>query len=59
MEKKEIREIEFLLIAAQKNIIRTNYVKAKIDKWQQNKRCSLCGDKDETVNHISERSKLA
>ena len=35
----------------------TNYVKAKIDKTQQN---SKCGDRDETINHIiSERCKLA
>ena len=31
-----------------------------IDKTQQNSRCRLCGDRDETVNHIiSECSKLA
>ena len=36
-----------------------NYVKAKIDKTQQNSRCRLCGAKDETANHIiSECSKL-
>ena len=30
------RETESLLIAAQNNAIRTNYIKAKIDKTQQN-----------------------
>ena len=34
-------------------------MKEKIDKTQQNSRCRLCGDRDETVNHIiSECSKL-
>ena len=46
------RETESLLIAAQDNAIRTNHIKARIDK--------ICGDRDETVNHIiSEGSKLA
>ena len=53
------RETESLLIAAQDNAIRTNHIKAKIDKSQQNRKCRLCGDKDETINHISECSKLA
>ena len=35
-------------------------MKARIDKTQQNSKCRLCGDRDETVNHIiSEWSKLA
>ena len=33
-------------------IIRTNDVKAKIDKTQQNSKCWLCGDRDEMINHI-------
>ena len=54
------RETKSLLIAAQKNVIRTNYVKARIDKTQQNNWCRLCGDRDETINRIrSESSKLA
>ena len=36
------------------------YLKAIIDKTQQNSRCKLCGEGDETINHlISECSKLA
>ena len=27
------------------------YITAKIDKTQQNYRCRLCGDRDETLNH--------
>ena len=52
-------ETESLLIAAQNNAIRTNHIKTIIDKTQQNNKCRLCGDRDETINHISECSKLA
>ena len=49
-----------LLIAAQNSAIRTNHIKARIDKTQQNSKCRLCGDKDETINHIiSGCSKMA
>ena len=40
------RETEYLLIAAQYNAIRTNHIKARIDKTQQNSKCGLCGDRD-------------
>ena len=54
------RETESLLIASQNNAIKTNHVKARIDKTQQNSKYRLCGDRDETINHIiSECSKLA
>ena len=53
------RETESLLIAAQNNAIRTYHIKARIDKMQQNSKCRLCGDRDETINHISDCSKLA
>ena len=53
------RETESLLTAAQ-NAIRTNHIKARIDKTQQNSKCRLYGDRDKTINHIiSECSKLA
>ena len=53
------RETEYL-IAAQNNAIRTNHIKVRINKTQQNSKCRLCGDRDETINHIiSECSKLA
>ena len=46
-------------MAAQNNAIRTNYIKAIIDNTQQNSKCRLRGDRDETINHIiSECSKL-
>ena len=46
------RETESLLIAAQDNAIRTNNIKARIDKTQQSSKYRLCGDRDETINHI-------
>ena len=53
------RETEYLLIAVQRNAIRTNQIKARIGKTQQNRKCSLCGDRDETINYIiSEDSKI-
>ena len=55
-----MREIESLLIAAQNNAVRSNHIKARIDKTQQNSKCRLCDDRDETTNHlISECNKLA
>ena len=54
------RETESLIIAAQNNAIWTNQIKARIDKTQQNSKCRLCGDRDESINHIiSECSKSA
>ena len=54
------RETESLLKAAQNNAIKANYIKAKIDKLQQNSKCKLCDERDETINYIiSECSKLA
>ena len=53
------RETESLLIVAQNNTIKTNYVWERIDKTQQKCRCILKGDRDETINHIiSEYCKL-
>ena len=47
-------------MAAQDKAKKNNYVKIKIDKTPQNSKCRLCGDIDETINHIiSQGSKLA
>ena len=46
------RETESLLIAAQNNAIKINYIKGRIDKNQWNSKCKLCGDRDENINHI-------
>ena len=54
------QETKFRLIAAQSNTMRTNDIKTRIHKTQKNSRCRLCGEKDETINHIiSECCKLA
>ena len=50
------REID----AAQEQAVRTNVIKAKIDNTQEQSKCRMCREKDETVNHlISECSKMA
>ena len=46
------KETEGLLVAAQSQTLRTNAIKAKIDKSQENSLCRLCHQKNETVNHI-------
>ena len=54
------RETESLITAAQEQAIRTNVIKAKIDKTQEESKCRMCGRVDETVNHVlSECSKMA
>ena len=54
------RETESLILAAQEQAIRTNVIKANIDNTQEQSKCRMCGEKDETVNHlISECSKMA
>ena len=46
------KESESLLLAAQNNTIRSTHIKASTDNLQQNSRCRLCDDRDETINHI-------
>ena len=54
------RKTKSLLIAAKNNTIRTNHSKTRIDKTLQISRCSLCGDREETINRIiREYSKFA
>ena len=54
------RKTQSLLIAAEDNAVRTNHIKARIDKTQQNSKCRRCGDRDQTINLIiSECRKLA
>ena len=61
LRKKNLKtKIESLLIAAKNNAIRTNHIKASVDKMQQNRKCRLHGDRNKTINHIiNEYSKLA
>lgn len=54
------RTTESLIFAAQEQAIRTNYIKSKIDKTQEQGQCRMCGNADETINHVlSECPKLA
>ena len=46
------RETESLIVAAQNQNIRTNLVKAKIDKSQGYSLCRVCRKIDESINHI-------
>lgn len=54
------KETEGLIMAAQDQALRTNAIKAKIDKTTADSKCRLCKEKEETVDHlISACSKIA
>ena len=54
------RETESLIVAAQNQSIRTNLVKAKIDRSQGDSLCRMCRKADESIDHIASGcSKLA
>ena len=54
------KETEGLLIAAQDQALRTNVIKAKIDKSRDDPKCRMCKEGDESVTHIiSQCKKLA
>ena len=54
------RETESRTVAAQNRSIRTNLVKARIDKSQGDSLCRMCRKVDESIDHIvSGCSKLA
>ena len=54
------RETERLIVAAQNQSIRTNLVKARIDKSQGDSLCRICRKVDESIDHIASGcSKLA
>ncbi len=46
------KETEGMIIAAQDQALRTNYIKHKIDKTAASPLCRLCHQKNETVDHI-------
>ena len=46
------RETESLIVAAQNQSIRTNLVKAKIDKNQRDYLCRVCRKVDESIDHM-------
>ena len=47
------RETESLIVAAQNQSIRTNFVKAKIDRSQKDRLCTLCKKADESIDHVA------
>jgi hypothetical protein len=54
------KETEGFLLAAQDQALRTNTIKAKIDKTTDDSKCRLCKEKEETVDHlVSACSKIA
>ena len=54
------KEMEGFIMTAQDQAIRTNAVKAKIDKTSSDSRCHLRNVKDETIDHlVSSCSKIA
>ncbi len=54
------RETESPVMAAQEQAIRTNVIKARIDRTQEESKCRMCGRVDKTINHLlSECSKMA
>ena len=60
LRKGNIKREMDSLRAAQNKSIKTNHIKARIDKSQQNSKCWLCGNGDEAINHIINKySKLA
>ena len=53
------KEEESLLIEAQNDNIRTNHIKARIDKMSLNSKHRFCGGREENINQIiSQCSKL-
>ena len=53
-------QTEATICAAQEQALRTNYTKNKIDKTSENPLCRMCGEREETVQHIiCECKKLA
>ena len=54
------KETERLILAAQDQALRTNWIKRMIDKVDISPKCRMCGGADETVSHIvSECKQLA
>ena len=52
------RETEGLIMGAQEQALRTNSIKARIDKQDVSSACRLCGERDETVAHIVAECKM-
>ena len=49
-----------MITAAQDQALRTNAIKAKVEKQNLSPLCRMCGEKDESMRHlVGECSKLA
>ena len=61
MQKGDLKGCtEALICTAQEQALSTNYIKFHIDKNVESPMCRMCGEKGESVNHLtSECSKLA
>ena len=46
------KETKGLIIAAQDQALRTNWIRKNIDKENISAKCRLCGDNDETIAHV-------
>ena len=46
------KETEGMLMAAQDQALRTNWISVMIDKRQGSAMCRMCGERDETLSHI-------
>ena len=58
--EKSFKRTEASIMVAQEQAIKTNNIKAKIDKTQENSKCRMCGKTEESLNLVlSEWSKLA
>ena len=45
-------EIESLIMAAQEQVFRKNLLKATGDKSQEDSKCRMCVEADESINHL-------
>ena len=53
LQKGELKkETEGMIMAAQSQSLRTNAIKARIDKSREDAKCRMCSEKDETIHHI-------
>ena len=51
-KKESLKGKQSLIVAAQDHAIRTNYVKATIDRSQADPKCRMCKQRNETIRYI-------
>ena len=61
MQKGDLKGCtEALICSTQEQALRTNYIKFHVDKNVESPMCRMCGEKGESVNHLTIKcSKLA